>query len=695
MNILQIVPRLETGGVETGTVDLVKKLILKKHKSIVISSGGALVKDLISLGAKHYQLPVDKKSPFVIFRMIYKLSEIIKKEKIDIVHARSRVPAWIAYFACFKTGCNFITTCHGYYNTHLGSRVMGWGKRVIVPSLVIGRHMIDDFKVPADRIRHIPRGVDLEKFKFNPSYLKKRNTFCIGIIGRLTPLKGHKYFLKAISKVVRLIPKVKVLVVGEASPNKARYKEDLLVLVRQLGISSYVEFSGRSSDVPKVLSELDVLVMATTTHEAFGRVLIEANACGVPVIASKVGGVVEAIEDNKNGILVPPKNPEAISSAILRLYKDKELLKRFVVMGRKKVERLFSLEIMADKTLKIYEDTLKSLKILVIKLSAVGDVILSIPSLRSLKSKFKNAHISVLLDLQSKDILQNCPYVDEILAYDLKDANLFTRKVNNVARDLRRESFDIIVDLQNNSKSHFLGYLSRCPKRYGYRNKKLGFLLNYGIKNIDKPLDPVSHQGRVLNMLQVDIIDKSLKLWPKKEDVEYAQKLLEGEWLANDQVLIGLNITASKKWQSKVWPLKNFAKLYDELTKRFNARVVITGSLQDKEEAKKFTRLTKSKPIIATGKTTLMQLAALIGKCKVFITSDSAPMHICASMRTPFVALFGPTSPKRHLPPTEYSTVIYKSVKCSPCYKPNCNDKRCMENITVDEVIAAVEKWIK
>lgn len=695
MNILQIVPKLEVGGVERGTVDLAKNLLTRDHKAVVISAGGELVGELTALGIRHYQLPVDKKSPLTIFKMIFKAAEIIKKERIDIIHARSRVPAWIAYFASYKTACKFITTCHGYYNTHFTSQVMGWGKSVIVTSVAIGRHMIDDFKVPPERIRYIPRGVDLEKFNFNPSYLRKRNTFNIGIIARLTPLKGHRYFLKAISKVIRCIPKVRAFVIGEASPNKARYKEELLILVRQLGISSYVEFLGKSSDIPKALLDLDVLVMATTTHEAFGRVIIEANAVGVPVIATKVGGVVDIIEDDKNGLLVSPKDPEAIAKNILRLHKNKELVKSLTDEARKKTEELFSLAAMVDKTLDVYKETLNSIRILVIKLSALGDVVLAIPSLKALKKKFPSSHISVLVDLNSKDALKNCPYVNEILAYDFKASGILSRNFFDIAGGLRKESFDIIIDLQNNSKSHLLGFLSMSPKRYGYKNKKLGFLLNSGIKDINEPLDPIKHQERVLNMLGVDILDKSLKLYPALEDIEFIQNLLKDEWLAENQILIGLNITASKKWQSKRWPLKNFVKLSDELTKKFNARIVITGTPKDREEIDEFLRLVKNKPIIARGKTTFMQFAALVNKCRVFITGDSAPMHVAASVNTPFVALFGPTDPKRHLPPAKDYTLIYKSVKCSPCYKPNCRNNICMKNISVDEVLEVLKKYLK
>ena len=178
MNILQILPELNVGGVETGTLDLAKYLVRLSHKAVVVSSGGTLVKDLEGVGAIHYQLPVHKKSIFSIIKMIPLLAEIIRKEKIDIVHARSRVPAWIAYFACRRTKAIFITTCHGYYKKHPFSYVMGWAKRVIVLSNVIARHMIEDFAVPYERIRLIPRSVDLEKFKYSsPDKKRSRGSF--------------------------------------------------------------------------------------------------------------------------------------------------------------------------------------------------------------------------------------------------------------------------------------------------------------------------------------------------------------------------------------------------------------------------------------------------------------------------------------------------------------------------------------
>ncbi|MEI6631556.1 MAG: glycosyltransferase, partial [bacterium] len=216
MNILQILPELHVGGVETGTVDLARALVKLGHKAVVVSAGGELVRDLEACGARHYHLPVHKKSIFAILKLIPELQKIIKKENIDIVHARSRVPAWIAYFAARRSGCLFITTCHGYYKKHLFSSVMGWGKRVIVLSNAIGRHMIDDFSVPHERIRLIPRSVDLDKFKFLSPEKKRKEEFNVGIIARLTPIKGHLHFIKAMARVARVAPRLKIWIVGDA-----------------------------------------------------------------------------------------------------------------------------------------------------------------------------------------------------------------------------------------------------------------------------------------------------------------------------------------------------------------------------------------------------------------------------------------------------------------------------------------------
>jgi lipopolysaccharide heptosyltransferase II len=695
MNILQILPSLNTGGVETGTVDLAKELSLAHHKAVVVSAGGKLVDDLIAAGIRHYSLPVDRKSPLNMIKMSRRLAEIIKKEKIDIVHARSRVPAWIAYIACYKTGCRLITTCHGYYSTHFFSRIMGMGRRVIVASQVIGRHMIDDFGVNAEKIRYIPRGVDLNFFKYNPSFLRKRSNFTIAVIGRLTPIKGHIYFLKAIARIVRTIPKVKVLIIGEPSPGKQGYKSELKLLIRQLGLSNYVEFLGRRSDLPQLLTDIDVVVVPSIVKEAFGRVIIESQAVGVPVIASDIGGISEVIDNDETGFLVPARDVEALANKIIEVKQDKKKAIGVVKKARQKIEKIYNLDQMTAKTIEVYKEVFSVTKILIIKYSALGDIILSIPSLRSLKNKFPQSEISLLVDARFQDIIRNCPYVDKILSFNIKGISLFSKNFRSIASRLRGEAFDLVVDLQNNNKSHLLDFMALAPKRYGYKNNKMGFLLNEGIRDRRDKVDPITHQSRVLHLLGVDIVDKKLELWPQKAEEEYIKNFLNKQWVAGKQMLFGFNINASQRWQTKNWPVEKFAKLGDIICKKYNARVVLTGTERDVPQAQRFAKLSRVKPIIACGKTGLLQLAALIKQCKVFVTPDSASMHIAAAMGVPFVAIFGPTDPKRHMPPADKYRLVYKNTDCSPCYRPACSSNKCLNQISVEEIASSIESLIK
>ncbi|MBI4972648.1 MAG: GT4 family glycosyltransferase PelF, partial [Candidatus Omnitrophica bacterium] len=634
MNVLQVLPELNVGGVETGVVDLSKALVKLGHKAVVVSGGGELVKQLENLGAIHYQLPVHQKSLLVMFRMINKIAEIIKKEEIDIVHARSRVPAWAAYFAARKTNRVFITTCHGFYKKHPFSLVMGWGKRVIALSNIIARHMIDDFGVPYERIKLVPRSIDLEKFKYIDPAEKRKADFHVGIIGRLVPIKGHAYFIKAMAKVSRSTSGLKIWIVGDVPQSREAYKEELQILVKRLGLKPATEFLGLQRDIPSILANLDVLVLATTTHEAFGRVIIEAQAAGVPVVATKVGGVVDIIENEKTGLLVPPADPTSMAEAVIRLYKDKKLAQDLSQAAYKKVKEKYTLQDMVKHTLDIYEEALSNFKILLIKFSSLGDVVLSTAAIRAIREKFSpNYKITFLTGHDAKDILLRCPYIDELLVSDLKSNGILG--LLKLAARLRKNHFNTVIDLQNNRKSHLLSRLTLALNRYGYENKKFSLLLNHRVKDEGIPLDPVSHQFRILKMLGVDLKEPHLELWPSQEDQRYIDEFLNSQWLATHQKLIGINISASDRWSTKAWPLEQMLKLCEELSRR-QMRVVLTGLETDLPEAFALINAAKLvKPINACAKTTINQLSCLIKKCRVYISSDSAPLHIAAAMGTP------------------------------------------------------------
>lgn len=693
MNILQILPELNVGGVETGTIDLSKYLTSRGHKIVVVSNGGELVKELERINAPHYKLPVHKKSLFSIIKMVREVSGIIKKENIQIVHARSRVPAWIGFFAGRITDTAFITTCHGHYSKHFLSRVMGWPKIIICPSQVIARHMIEAFNVPHERIRVIARSVDLERFDFRGYVEKPKSEFIVGIVGRLTPLKGHSFFLKAMQKVVRSFPFMKIWIIGDAPADKQSYKEELEMLVRRLGLSNYVEFLGRRKDIPELISKMNVLVLSTVTEEAFGRVILEAQAVGSAVVATRVGGVVDIIEDRVNGILVAPKDTEAMAEAVTEILRNPNLAKSLIENGRKNVEEKFNLRQMAEKTIKVYEELLVTLRILIIKISSIGDVILATPSIKALRNKFPQAKIFCLVGKNNRQAIERSPYLDGLIICDFKEKDKGIKGLMALAKELRRYCFDMVVDLQNSRKSHLLSFLSMAPKRYGYDNRKLSFLLNNRTKDNPLVLAAVEHQFQTLELLGIHTTDTHLEIWPSDEDEEYIKNILQTEWLSPKEILIGINLAASSRWLTKCWPIEKIASLCDMLAQE-KMRAVLTGREEDSLLLERLLKLTKSKPLNFVGKTTILQLACLIKKCAAFVSADSAPLHVAAAVDVPIVALFGPTSPQRHMPPAKKFAIIKRDVECSPCYKPNCKEIICMESISADEVLSSIEKLI-
>jgi lipopolysaccharide heptosyltransferase II len=697
MKVLQILPELNVGGVETGTVDFAKYLVRHGHTSLVVSNGGELVDSLEQSGTKHYTLPVHKKSLWGIGRMVKALRGIIQSEGVDVVHARSRVPAWIAYFACRQTKAVFITTCHGYYKNRIFSQVMGWPKLVIVPSEAIARHMMDDLGVSSGSIRCIPRSIDPEKFDVQRQDAPGKSFYTITIVGRITPLKGHTFFFKSMAKVARVMPNIRIWVIGDAPAAKASYKREIEALVRRLGLQGRVDFLGNRRDVPQLLSQSDVLVLATITQEAFGRVILEAQAAGVPVVATSVGGVVDIIEDGKTGLLVLPKDTDAMAREVMRVLKDRQLALRLVEAARKKLKEEFTLDQMASRTIRVYEELLSTLNVLVIKISSPGDVVLVTPSLRALRGRYPQAKIYCLVGRESRKILQNCPYVDGLVIYDARHKHKGWIRTILFSHKLRKYRFDKVIDFQNSRKSHLLAFLSFPKESYGFRNGKWGRLLSHPVKTYSDDLPPVEHQFQMLKALDIPCSENTrLELWPSARDREHVRELLDSEWLGNSTNIAGLNIAASEKWQTKNWPIESMARLCDILAGK-NIRVLITGMEKDRWRGQELLSKTRSKPAVFIGRTDFLHLAVLIEKCKVYITPDSAPLHVAAAMGTPVIALFGPTDSRRHSPPAQRMIIFEKKLTCAPCYRPQCSVMThvCMRGISPEEVAARVMEFME
>ncbi len=327
--ILQVLPSLVTGGVERGTVEIAQAIAEADGVSLVASAGGILVASVKRAGGQHFTLPLDTKNPLAIWRNAARLEALIRSEKVSLVHARSRAPAWSAWLACQRTGTHFVTTYHGTYNENFPLKrvynsVMARGEIVIAASRFIADLIKRQHGVPEDRIRVIPRGVDLAIFdpaavvpdrlvRLARTWRLPDGAPTVTLPGRLTSWKGQSVLLDAIARMDR--KDVCCVLVG-SDQGRSAYSARLMKEATALGIGDRVRLVGHCDDMPAAMILSDVVVHASTRPEAFGRVVIEAQAMARPVIAADLGGPGETVEHGVTGWRVTPGDPDALAAAL-------------------------------------------------------------------------------------------------------------------------------------------------------------------------------------------------------------------------------------------------------------------------------------------------------------------------------------------------------------------------------------------
>ena len=369
--VLQVVPSLVSGGVERGTVDLAGALVASGWTAWVASSGGPMEHQLARVGARHLTLPLASKNPLVMRRNAALLQEIVRRHKIDIVHARSRAPAWSALAASRATGRRFVTTFHNAYATDLPLKrrynsVMARGDRVIAISQFVGDHAASVYGVGADRLRVIPRGVDLAEF--DP--LRVTGERVVGLAtrwrvpdeativmlpGRLTRWKGGLDFIEAIARLGRR--DLCCLLVG--AEQRRGFRRELEAAIARLGLIGMFRIIEDCRDMPAAYVLADVVVSASTDPEGFGRVIVEAQAMGRPVVATDHGGARETILPGVTGWLAPPADPAALAAAIGKaLALDGAARAVFARQARAHVASGYTRDAMCARTIDVYEELL-------------------------------------------------------------------------------------------------------------------------------------------------------------------------------------------------------------------------------------------------------------------------------------------------------------------------------------------------
>lgn len=371
--VLQVLPALGLqGGVERGTVDIAQAVAAAGGGSLVASAGGPMAHEFTRVGAEHVLLPLAGKNPWIMHANVDRLARLIVEREVDIVHARSRAPAWSAYYAAKRTGRHFITTFHGTYSAgnwlkRRYNAVMTRGERVIAISAFIAGHIRQIYGVPPSRIRIIHRGIDLHRFDaanvsaerviaLAAQWRLPDGVPIIMLPGRLTRWKGQTVFIEAIAKLGRR--DVRALLVGSEQDREA-YRGELESLIARHGLNEVVRIIDSCKDMPAAYMLTDVVVSASIDPEAFGRVIPEAQALGRPVVATDHGGARETVIPGETGWLTPPGDADALAAAINRvLALTHAERKRLTDNAVAHVRANFSKEVMCGKTLDVYNEVL-------------------------------------------------------------------------------------------------------------------------------------------------------------------------------------------------------------------------------------------------------------------------------------------------------------------------------------------------
>ena len=372
INVLQVIPTLDEGGAERTVVDISDALIEAEFGSYVATSGGRLTARLQAMGAQIFQLPVNSKNPLTIYQNISRLSDVAVDHGISIIHARSRAPAWSALFAARRAGCHFMTTHHGTfrdsgYVKSLYNSIMARGEVVIANSNFIAQRISEKYPNATGHTLTIARGVDLAEFDRSVVDATRVQAFrqrikvdddkrLVILPGRVTPWKGQDVFVDAAARIQAqsLEEKVCFVCVGEAEPN-SDFGKALAEKIKDLGLDDCVRFSGHMDDMPAAYASAAVAVSASTEPEAFGRIAVEAQAMGCPIIATALGGSLETVIDGETGHLIPPNNANALAAAITDyLAMSNAERETMAAAARKNVVDHFSKQAMCDKTLAAY-----------------------------------------------------------------------------------------------------------------------------------------------------------------------------------------------------------------------------------------------------------------------------------------------------------------------------------------------------
>ncbi|MBW8811880.1 MAG: glycosyltransferase family 4 protein [Caulobacterales bacterium] len=376
--LLQVVPELETGGAEQSAIDVAQAVVRAGGQALVATRGGRMTARLEADGGRLAQMPVQTKNPLVMLGNAARLTALIRQEKVSLVHARSRAPAFSALWAARTTRTPFVATYHGVYKAQSGLKrwynaVMTRGDLVIANSEYTRAHVLAEHGIDPDRLVTIPRGIDLARF--DPAFvtpdrvealrtawnIPADNRTRILLAGRLTRIKGHLTIVAAARQMAAAGRRDFLILFAGDDQGRTGYAAEVQAAIDAAGLTEAIRIVGHCDDMPAAYKLADLAILPTTVPESFGRAAVEPQAMGRPVIASDHGGVTETVVDGVTGWLAPVEDPQGWAAAMIRAI-DLGPGKRLEMgeVGKKRARQLYSVDAMCAATLAAYEKVLEA-----------------------------------------------------------------------------------------------------------------------------------------------------------------------------------------------------------------------------------------------------------------------------------------------------------------------------------------------
>lgn len=378
--VLQVVPRLGSGGAERTTLEIARAIVAAGGRALVASYGGRLADDIVRAGGEIMEMPVHRKDPFSIVASARAIEQLLRREEVSLVHARSRAPAWSALLAARRTGIPFVTTFHGIHPADLPLKrwynsVLVKGDAVIANSRFTGERILADYVLPPGRLKIIHRGADIRHFspenvdsdrlknidrQFGASRIEGAVRFLLP--ARLTQWKGQSLAVEAVSLLNSKVNAGKAadlrLVLCGGAQGDGQFETALRAEINKRGVRDMVQLVGECADMPAAYAWADAVIAPSLRPEPFGRVAVEAGAMAKPLAAADHGGFTETVVHGETGLLVEPGDAKALAGAIERLSNDAELRDRMGQAGQARVRAIYSSDAMCDATLSVYKELL-------------------------------------------------------------------------------------------------------------------------------------------------------------------------------------------------------------------------------------------------------------------------------------------------------------------------------------------------